>query len=522
MKNIRYILFLGLFCLCLGSCEQKEFDYVVPNPEISFLNSAATRTGVPGGTVRVRFTAQAVSELSSVVVTEQINGESINELETITDFNNPIQSEITFTYLISTTAQSGDVIVLNFAIADQNGDNTQNNAFTINIVDALFLLDTIDINGEEVIEISAPAEATSAIINDESFVFATGNKYLLTGEVRVEEDISITAEPGTEIYANTTVPALAVLRVPQGAQMDAQGTQENPIVMTSDKVLRGETPAAGDWQGLRVDGDASNAESNSGIYRYIRVEYAGQEGDDTTASFLFTDVGTGTTIEFLQGYESAGFAFRFDGGTARARYLVGTNAAESVFRFDDEDDVPFQGELQFLVAQVNIPREEEMIEVREAFPTLANVTILGRADFATVAGDEDALRIREGSLGYRIVNMSVSQIADDAARVQLPDPSDLNGNKFIAHSYFFDIEDDVFRDEGGDLANPEYNNTVGTAINGITGIEFAPTSEVTSTYNPQTLSSWFMEATFVGAIQDAASDWTANGEWCRNSDGTIR
>lgn len=100
-----------------------------------------------------------------------------------------------------------------------------------------------------------------------------------------------------------------------------KGTKEAPIVMTSEEAPGNRKP--GDWGGLIICGKAKNNEGtkqieggprttfggdndsdNSGIYQYIRVEFAGypfKTDQETTESLLVLSVAVqpSTTYKYL-------------------------------------------------------------------------------------------------------------------------------------------------------------------------------------------------------------------------------
>ena len=124
----------------------------------------------------------------------------------------------------------------------------------------------------------------------------------------------VKATTGSDVY----------VAIEQGGTIMAEGTSSNPIVFTSDSA----TPNPGDWGGLIVlgrapinsvvGGDATStseigglpyggsiADDDSGIIRYVRIEYSGGAADAASENngFSFYAVGSGTTIDFIQAFE---------------------------------------------------------------------------------------------------------------------------------------------------------------------------------------------------------------------------
>lgn len=174
----------------------------------------------------------------------------------------------------------------------------------------------------------------------ENLTLSTGNEYNLTSGLIVPEGITLTIEPGVIVRANTSSDVYVAIQ--QGGVINAEGTSSNPIVFTSNSA----TPNPGDWGGLIilgrapinsvVGGDATStseigglpyggsiADDDSGIIRYVRIEYSGGAADAASENngFSFYAVGSGTTIDFIQAFEGADDGVEFFGGTVNASHI---------------------------------------------------------------------------------------------------------------------------------------------------------------------------------------------------------
>lgn len=130
----------------------------------------------------------------------------------------------------------------------------------------------------------------------------SGNIYKLSGGYHVKSGVTLTIEEGVTIEAIDDNIVDYIL-VEQGAKIEATGTVENPIIMTSEK------KEYGAWGGLHICGKApvnvsgtaiseigdatyggNIVDDNSGILRYIRIEYAGynfsEEKKPTDSPFM--------------------------------------------------------------------------------------------------------------------------------------------------------------------------------------------------------------------------------------------
>lgn len=198
--------------------------------------------------------------------------------------------------------------------------------------------------------------------------------YVLRGFVYVNSGATLTLTPGTRVVGDTTAlgSALFVLR---GARIVANGTAAQPVVFTSQRAVGSRQP--GDWGGLILVGNARTNRSgnvivegsngsvlganpdgivytggtvdtdDSGILRYVRVEFAGYATltDAELNAFTFAAVGSGTTVEYVQALAGLDDHFEWFGGTVNGRYLVSYESGDD--HFDGSEG--YRGLNQFLI-----------------------------------------------------------------------------------------------------------------------------------------------------------------------------
>lgn len=185
--------------------------------------------------------------------------------------------------------------------------------------------------------------------------------YYLSGEYIVEAGATLYIEEGVTIIAiDDDITDYFLIK--QGAMINAEGTASNPIVMTS------QSTEAGAWGGIHICGyahtntdggsglseigDASyggdDDDDNSGILRYIRIEYSGFALDEEHEAngFTFYGVGRGTTVEYCQAYKGSDDGFEFFGGSVNVKYCVSTSCSDDAFDWTEGWD----GYAQFLIA----------------------------------------------------------------------------------------------------------------------------------------------------------------------------
>jgi hypothetical protein len=198
------------------------------------------------------------------------------------------------------------------------------------------------------------------------------NVYLLQGIIYVDSTVTLTIEPGTVIRGDkqTQISSLVISR---GATIIANGTACNPIVFTSSEAINQRTK--GDWGGLTILGKATSNKGdnvpiegiqasapgdnsgryggtvntdNSGILRYIRIEYAGYAiaTDNELNSITFGGVGSGTTVDYIQTSFGNDDAFEWFGGTVNCKHLVAYRTLDDDF----DTDEGYSGTVQFALA----------------------------------------------------------------------------------------------------------------------------------------------------------------------------
>jgi hypothetical protein len=195
-----------------------------------------------------------------------------------------------------------------------------------------------------------------------NYVLKANTKYLLKGFVYVKSGSTLTIEPGTIIKGDKATKGTLIIE--RGAKIIANGTASQPIVFTSAQPAG--SRAAGDWGGIIILGKApvnlgasakveggvdrefggTDANDNSGILKYVRIEYPGIafQPDNEINGLTLAGVGAGTTIEYVQVSFSGDDAFEWFGGTVNAKYLIAYKTVDDMF----DTDNGYTGKLQFL------------------------------------------------------------------------------------------------------------------------------------------------------------------------------
>lgn len=235
--------------------------------------------------------------------------------------------------------------------------------------------------------------------------------YGLDGYVYVNGTIII--NPGT-IIVGDTVGQNSVLCINRGAKIIADGTPDQPIVFTS-RAAPGQR-SRGDWGGVVICGHArintpggeaqieggiadptpgkgwyggDNDEDNSGILRYVRIEFAGIAvlPDNELNGLTCGGVGSGTVIDYIQISHSNDDALECFGGTVNVKHIVTLGTLDDDF----DSDNGYRGKMQFgLVKRYRLIADQSTSEAIESdndskasyntprtAPVYANLTIIG-------------------------------------------------------------------------------------------------------------------------------------------------
>jgi len=176
--------------------------------------------------------------------------------------------------------------------------------------------------------------------------------WTLKGYVYVTDGAKLIIQPGTTIVSD--VAEKGALCIERGSQIIAEGTQSKPIVFTSGRPEGQRSP--GDWGGIVILGRAktnrsseptieggigrpyggTNDSDNSGVMRFVRIEYAGIAAMPNSEINALTlgGVGNGTILENIQTIYANDDAFEFFGGTVNGKNLYAYATADDDFDFD--------------------------------------------------------------------------------------------------------------------------------------------------------------------------------------------
>ncbi|HEX5152411.1 MAG TPA: hypothetical protein VFW07_13270 [Parafilimonas sp.] len=249
--------------------------------------------------------------------------------------------------------------------------------------------------------------------------------YKIRGFVYVVNDAKLTIEPGTVIKGEKGTSTRGALVITRGSQIIADGTADKPIIFTSDQP----NPQRGDWGGLvllgnaktnasfngvqgigSVEGGVNNAEGlglyggtddndNSGILRYVRIEYAGYAylPDNELNGLTLAGVGKATTVDYVEIYKANDDAIECFGGAVNLKHTIFVSTLDDDF----DTDNGWSGNVQFGIvirdsAIADISKSESFESDNDAngstlLPqtsgTYSNITVVGPREKLNNAGN---------------------------------------------------------------------------------------------------------------------------------------
>ena len=267
--------------------------------------------------------------------------------------------------------------------------------------------------------------------------------WLIKGRVSVIDGTTLTIPAGTIIKAASGTGADAsTLIVARGGKMIANGTADNPIIMTAaaDNIEVGGTyPESGPalnvdtrglWGGLLILGKApcsfksdvtelqiegiptsdtnglyggSVADDNSGSFQYISIRHGGAEiGEGNEINGLtLGGVGSGTTVNQIEVLGNVDDGIEFFGGTVKATNLLVWGQGDDAIDIDQGYAGTIDGALVVLTAASDHGFEIDGPEGSAPGRfTLKNATVIGATDDCDAEGvDGEMADFRKGATG---------------------------------------------------------------------------------------------------------------------------
>jgi hypothetical protein len=350
---------------------------------------------------------------------------------------------------------------------------------------------------------------------------------------------TLTINPGTKIFGQAGADYLWIRR---GSKIMAEGTPDNPIVMSGPQQL-----SAGEWGGLVLSGNApvngcnvdvavcetpfeaitsefyggNNPTDNSGVVKYVQILFAGNavRPDEELNGLTLNGVGSGTLIDYVHVHEGLDDGVEMFGGTAQMKHIVVTNIQDDSFDWGNG----WKGRAQFVLIKQSSSVGDRGIEadnneknndsLPRSQPILSNLTIIGRSGETATQG----ILLRRGT-GANIWNTVVTgsptclMIDSGPTFVNAGSPGSLTGELTMVNSFVqcasnykdgtgatFTVADWFTSQSGNKAEDPllsGYLPATGSPL--ILGGVAVP-------------DPFFTVVDYVGAFKDSDDDWTE--EW---------
>ena len=332
-------------------------------------------------------------------------------------------------------------------------------------------------------------EGSTMTTEGQTTTLHAGGHFRLSGGYTVMAGETLVIEEGVTITAvNDDNPDYILVR--QGGRIEAEGTETDPIVMTSENGAL--------WGGIHICG------------------------------YAHTNKGSGTTVEYLQSYKGADDGFEFFGGSVNAKYLVVVDNEDDSFDWTEG----WNGKAQFLIADqrgtsgakdqgdclIEADNNGDNFEATIiSHPTLANMTLIGNNSEEGSRG----IRLRAGTKVNIYNSIVVGKPYCLTTETNQTEVSLANGESVLQYiTLASDIRCDGQEDENGNVEyEPAYSSALFTAdgtntINS-TAISFSSgswTGTVNGGHDLSAEDSFFESTDYQGALS-GNDDWTAG--WTR-------
>ena len=229
-------------------------------------------------------------------------------------------------------------------------------------------------------------EATNVLagVVSQNMMLYKKNTYLLMGNVYVTNGATLFIEPGTVIRGDFETGGTLV--VTKNAKIIALGNETDPIVFTSSRPSSERKP--GDWGGIVVMGEAttnnfsgrldlniesqynsyggSKNEGDSGILKYVRIEFAGRKGKEgmNNKALSLAGLGSKSIVSNVQVSFCNDDAFVFYGGILTVDNLVSFKNMNTDFDFTEGTQCILTNSLSVKNPYSSRPGESRCIEVK--------------------------------------------------------------------------------------------------------------------------------------------------------------
>ena len=380
-----------------------------------------------------------------------------------------------------------------------------------------------------------------------------------------DTNVVLTIEPGVTLYGGAGASWLAVNR---GNQINAVGTATRPIVFTSrDNVLGLNSDASsGQWGGVVLLGRAPTTDCNfgsiasnncerdtegatdpgryggtdnaynAGRISFAQIRYSGfvLSGNSELQSLTTGGVGTGTVLNNIHSHNSSDDAIEFFGGSPRAKFLVMTGAEDDNL----DTDTGAKGRFQHILVIQRAGIGDAMIEADsdnandENTPRQNTFTANFTFNYRSVDGNaNNAAILLRGKTDYTMLNGVMTSPTNECLRIsttatatRAADAALDEAGPPVFRSVNFECKGGAPYLAGTGVTVADIASVFGSGTNGnldsfvsslVSLYINGPNETARPAVDPKTFDAFFDTTTYVGAVQNAANDWTVG--WTCNS-----
>ena len=380
-----------------------------------------------------------------------------------------------------------------------------------------------------------------------------------------DTNVVLTIEPGVTLYGGAGASWLAVNR---GNQINAVGTATRPIVFTSrDNVLGLNSDASsGQWGGVVLLGRAPTTDCNfgsiasnncerdtegatdpgryggtdnaynAGRISFAQIRYSGfvLSGNSELQSLTTGGVGTGTVLNNIHSHNSSDDAIEFFGGSPRAKFLVMTGAEDDNL----DTDTGAKGRFQHILVIQRAGIGDAMIEADsdnandENTPRQNTFTANFTFNYRSVDGNaNNAAILLRGKTDYTMLNGVMTSPTNECLRIsttatatRAADAALDEAGPPVFRSVNFECKGGAPYIAGTGVTVADIAAAFGSGTNGnldsfvsslVSLYINGPNETARPAVDPKTFDAFFDTTTYVGAVQNAANDWTVG--WTCNS-----
>jgi hypothetical protein len=364
-----------------------------------------------------------------------------------------------------------------------------------------------------------------------------------------DTNVTLTIEPGVILYGGTGQSWLAVNR---GNKINAVGTAAEPIIFTSrDNVLGLATDASqGQWGGVVLMGRARTTDCNTGTVgagtcerqtegapdparfggaddtydagdlSYVQIRFSGFVlGANVELQSLTTEaVGSGTSIDHIQSFNSSDDGAEFFGGQFGLKYYIATGADDDSLDVDTGARIDVQHALMLQRpgrgdALFEIDSNGNEADTPRTRLRVANFTAVQPAVSSNNEANDQASALFRGNSDVTLINGLIVSPNNECIRMNGSGGADAStlaarsvaltcsATKFIGTGSYTAGQVSTFFGSGA-------NNNTDALTSTLTGLYVNGTNETgVAATDPKTVSAFFDTTTYVGAVQNASADW---------------